>query len=268
MNTPQPVDAEGFLINTGSLAKVQPAFKPLLDNVRDEIMSVWSETVGSLYIRGSISVGHAHEGTSDADFVVVARIIPNDFVEWSKYRIKVWEQQYKMVSEVDLALIDHQSLLTLGKSNGLKVNLATHSTLLAGNEILDELPKFKPDISLARYLFPDINETFQQLRQIFVDEIYPEYQYRERSPKFWCDWTMRTILRSASVLATTTTNSYHVELLRCVQHTVTIYPELLSDLYQAYEYSRSPIDDPKQILGFLDDYLPKFIPQWNTICYS
>jgi len=220
----------------------------------------------SIYVRGSISTGKAYLHSSDVDMVIVLKgeVDKKHIERWVILTAQDLLERYDVVSDVDLTTLSVDRFLHDQEYARLRVYIATRSALLWGQDIARSLPRFRPDRNLARYMYPNIESEIESLREIFSGRVDPPpYLGRKRSIRFWCIWTMRTVLRSAQALAMCSTNIYETDLNLCLENTTVVYPSLRPYLEQAYEWALSPVDDTRLVLCFLDDYLPKFLQLWQ-----
>lgn len=72
------LDEHGFIAREGSLARVPPAFRPVVGAARDQLLDVFGERLHSAYLYGSIPRGTARVGRSDLDLLIVLREEPTE----------------------------------------------------------------------------------------------------------------------------------------------------------------------------------------------
>lgn len=260
-----PTDSDGYLQNTGSTDLIQPEIAPLLDEIIGRCRSHLEDEIISIYVRGSVSVGEAYLHSSDVDMVLVLpEEVPRSSLTWTIPTVDELLRRYNVVSDIDITIISLERLLHDPDYARLRVYLVTRSALLWGEDILDTLPRFKPDKDLALHMYPNIEEQLTLLQQIFIGESKSRaYLGRERPNDFWCIWTMRTILRSAQALTMATEGVYDCELKACLENTVAVYPNLRAYLEQAYAWALNPTRDANTLVSFLDSYLPVFLELWH-----
>lgn len=260
-----PTDSNGYLQNTGSTHLIQFEISSLVNDVVDKCSKYLKDKMISMYVRGSVSIGEAYLHSSDIDIVVVLqeKALSSDLM-WAISTTDKLLSCYDVVSDIDLTIISLRELLNSPKYARLRVYLATRSALLKGQDVRDQLPRFKPNGDLAAYMYPNIEEELASLREIFIDESKTHsYLRRKRSNEFWCVWTMRTVLRSAQALTMVTEKVYECELKACLDNVTLIYPHLQRYMEKAYEWALNPTNDPDVIVSFLDEYLPVFLDIWH-----
>lgn len=267
------LDSRGRLENAGSTELIQPEIKPLLEKITHLCIAKLSSTLTSLYVRGSVSVGRAypnspHIYSSDLDLVAVTHttIEPSTCFSIVNQADKILAND-PVVAEVDLSIVALDELLTNEKCARLRVYLSTQSVLLYGPDVVaEQLPRFKPDRSLAVYMYPSIQDELQHLREILLGDSHQrEYAMKQRSTPFWCVWTMRTILRSGQALVMSTEGDYESDLEYCKRRVSAVYPNLGPLMNQAYIWALHPINDVERIVRLLDEFCSVFLPLWQRI---
>lgn len=259
-------DSNGYLLNSGSLDKIQSAYTPLLVETANLCREIDAGNLLAFYVRGSVAAGRAYIGSSDVDLVLITRdetlsshFSPISFTE-------VFQHHVEVASEVDLTILPISVLISAQEYSRLRVYLRTQSVLLAGEDILGHLPLFRPDRSLAQYMHPHLEEELNYLQLLFDGDsgVSRSYNNVERPISFWCIWTMRTVLRAAGLLAMTRTNLYESDLRYCRDHASQVYPELTVHLQEAYNMALRPTEDAETISIFLKLFIPMFISLWNS----
>lgn len=258
-------DQDGFLQNSGSYDLIQPDFRPLLVQAAALCRDLVGTRLLSLYVRGSVAAGRAHLGSSDVDLVLLTKdgvpqftVQPDKIAELSRAFSKV-------TSEVDLTVLPLEILRGAPEYARLRVYLQTQSVLLEGEDVRPELPRFRPNSELACYMHPKLEEELHQLSQLFTLGTAVERSYGGvlRPTRFWCVWTMRTVLRASGLLAMTQTGSYESDLAYCRDHARSIYPEMALSLQEAYRLALDPTDNPQLVESFLEHLLPILLPLWR-----
>lgn len=248
-------DKEGFIINDGSLDKIQGKLKPILEEIVNFSKEILGDNFLSAYIRGSVSVGNFIDNISDIDFIVVAKEEPNqknvsDFLNYSL----ALDDKYSWVKGFDLFLVSKYKLLNSSDLNKLRVYLSTQSVLLDGTDLSIDLIRYKPDRELSKVLLSEIDQEFLFLHNIFSSEKQNfSYNNQIRPLKFWCIWMSRVVLRFALYASLEKHHSYTNDLRDCYSIVSKIYPELEPELFLALKWSQLPIDDG----AVLKDYFEK-----------
>ncbi|MEM5773304.1 MAG: hypothetical protein QXL86_03755 [Candidatus Aenigmatarchaeota archaeon] len=74
---------------------------------------------------------------------------------------------------------------------------------------------------------------------------------------------MRTILRSGLGLVMMKKPIYSPDLKTCLEVFSKEYPEYVEEMEKAFKWAIKPISNKKEILKFLDNFLPKFLMLWK-----
>jgi uncharacterized protein len=67
----QPLDADGFLINTASIEKIAPQYLPIIQQVVSKVQQMYEKKWLSIYLKGSVLRGLAIDYISDLDILVI-----------------------------------------------------------------------------------------------------------------------------------------------------------------------------------------------------
>ncbi len=258
-------DQDGYLQNSGSPSLIQPAFRPLLDAATVLCQELANSSLICLYVRGSVAAGRAFLGSSDLDLVLISKD-GEPAVTPDRQQISAFTSEFvSITSEVDLTVLQLAVLLESTEYARLRVYLKTQSVLLVGEDIRPRLPRFRPDGSLARYMHPDLDVELDYLSRIFSGDrtIDRSYGGMTRPTRFWCVWTMRTVLRAAGLLAMTRSGIYESDLKSCRDQASMLYPELAPLLHEAYTLALDPTDHPWVVTAFLQRLLPILLPKWR-----
>ncbi len=255
--------SDGTILNEGSLDKLQPIFKELVEESTNRILSGFKPL--AIYLRGSLSDGKGIKSLSDIDLVVFIESKPNKNEKDKVLQIiDSLESDFSVVSEVDITLLNYDLLMS-SEYKRLRVYLKTQSCLLYGNDVLSNIKDFKADKDLAHFMYSNIKTELSDLHSYFKGYGSRSYLSRVRKPRFWCRWTMRTILRSGLGLVMYKKPVYTPNLHTCAKILSEEFPDLAVDIKKILEYEMDPINNKDQIRLFLDNFLPKYFPLWDNV---
>lgn len=205
-------------------------------------------TDDTVMVRGSIASGTARSPLADADIVVVSGIPAN------RIRLRAiaeaLRRAHPVVTEVDIAWLPLNQLLGDPGCEQLRVNLATCSVRIRGASVARMLPRFRPDAELSRALYPDLPRELLRLSRVVAADPVPEYGYTPRDSRFWCIWSLRTVLRGLQGLVMARHGVYQAELRQCAANIAEAFPELAGTAEQALAWAPDPPDAPK-VAAFL-----------------
>lgn len=247
------------IINTASKKRIQKEFKPLIREV-ELIIKKNITNVRCLCLRGSVSRGSARLFTSDIDFVLVV----NKKISSKEKKIlfdlsKNMEEEFPFVTDVDIAVVNFEDLINLKAPPELIFNIKTSSCTLFGEDIKKYLPTFYVNKKLINFLYSDFEKKINELYNLFKHNKKKSYNGKKRPVYFWCRWTMRTIVRSTNALTLLKDKKYNSDLLDCHNSIIKTHPEMSKYIQQAIKWDLNPTNNPKEIIAFLDEFLPKYI---------
>ena len=238
-------DTDGFIVNTASQEKIQDAWKPAVEKVRDAYKKHFGNHLHSVYIRGSVAKGEAIEDVSDIDsFAVVT--LPYGVIDtsWSREFTKELTEQFPFIVDVEIGAIPLEELNT---HKGDRIMIKTQSICVYGSNLADTLPQLKPGIETAQHIKGiegEINKTREWLQEERTDE---EIERR-------CTWIMKRIIRSGFELVMERSQKYTRDLYPCYEGFSDYYPEKKEEMYKALELAINPTADKRVILNVLDNF--------------
>lgn len=261
---PLKLDSKGFIINEGDVRKVQKHYLIPLEQITDYITANLKNDIQSIFIRGSVSKGNAVKHYSDMDCVVVLRdkIDNKRKIQIAKFSKKL-EKQYPYITLVDITLITSDELFNSPEYKRLQIYLKTESALLMGDDIRKKIPSVKPNSKLAKFMYGEVLFELEDLKKMFVNNEKREYLGRVKETKFWCIWTMRTILRSSTALYMNKYHFYSQDLRVCEYYGSKYLKNLKEELNEALLLANHPTSNKKYLVKYLENYIPKFRLIWE-----
>lgn len=249
-------DADGFIVNTTSPEKIQSAWLPAVEMVRDAYKQHFGEHLHSVYIRGSVAKGEAIDNISDIDsFAVVT--LPHDDIDtsWSKDLEEEITKKLPFVVGVEIGAIPLEELID---HRGDQVMIKTQSICIYGKNLADELPPLKPGMDTAQHIRGierEIDKTKEWLQEEHTDE-----EVKRR-----CTWIMKRIVRSGFELVMERSHTYTRDLYPCYVGFSEYYPEKKEEMYKALKLAIDPISDKKNILVVLDNLGPWLVDEIERV---
>jgi len=237
-------DADGFIVNTTSPEKIQRAWLPAVEMVKDAYKQHFGEHLHSVYVRGSVVKGEAIDNISDIDsFAVVTLSYDNIDTSWSKDFVKELIGQFPFIVGVEIGAIP---LEELKDHKGDRIMIKTQSICVYGENLADTLPPLKPGIETAQHIKGierEINKTKEWLQEDRTDE-----EIKRR-----CTWIMKRIIRSGFELVMERSQKYTRDLYPCYEGFAEYYPEKKEEMYEVLRLAIEPTSDKKEILMVLDN---------------
>ena len=261
------LDSSGSVVNEARIAKIQPAYLPVLDELTVFYQKTLGENLKSIYIRGSVSVGLAQAYVSDIDSVaLIQSTIPEHLQKEIFLYSQEIQEKYPFVTLVDMTVLTLEALMTNPEFSNLKIYLKTQSVCLYGEDILEKLEEVKPGKALALKMYGDIPEKLEALNKYFLGEGSEMLYLGEKRPvQFWCIWTMRTILRSALGLVMVREPIYSQDLRSCAKAFTVHYPEQEEFINQALRWAKEPTNNKVEIASYLQKNLQKYTTLWREV---
>jgi uncharacterized protein len=166
MDDGRGLDTDGAIAREGSLARVGPAFAPVVEAARARIAGLFGDALHSAYLYGSVPRGTAVPGTSDLDLQLVFR----DAVTGAQR-----EAAGEMEADLDAAFgeVDGVGVL-LGSVRDALSELERHDfgffvaclcTPLLGEDLAVRLPRYRPTSLLARETNGDLHLVLPRWRE-------------------------------------------------------------------------------------------------------
>ena len=140
------MNKNGFITNDLRIKNIQPIWNEPVQVIVQQYHEYYKEKLHSIYIRGSVSRGLAVSYVSDIDTFALIR--SDDFIRWKSIGEQVQTQQsiqieFPFVNGIEMNVASFESEFYL-KNPRLAMVIQTQSLCLYGNEVLKNLPNFRP----------------------------------------------------------------------------------------------------------------------------
>lgn len=235
---------KGFLVNTTSIERLSIDTIDFLDKIIIEYKRIFPN-LDSIYIRGSAAEGKFREGVSDIDTFALIEKIPiksqlEDLKETSTRLSKI----YKNCIQVDLECVSKNDVLFDSDYKFMQTVIKIQSYLIMGDTYFqNSLPEIKPNSSLISLIFNlenRLNFAVAKIETIGEIEI-----------KYWCHWTMKTIIRACFELVIDKVEEYTRDLYLCYTEFTKYYPNKKDICYQALNFAINPTNNKNEILKII-----------------
>jgi len=145
------LDALGYIEREGSLGRVPTAFRPLVAAARDRVLDVFGSRLHSAYLYGSIPRGTARVGRSDLDLLLALREEPTDADRADARTLdEALDKEFAQIDGAGTLLVGRAQVLSDLERHDLGWFVACLCTPLLGEDLAEELPRYRPDALLAR----------------------------------------------------------------------------------------------------------------------
>lgn len=241
-------DTEGFILNDASMENIQPVFLRVIDEVVKEYRLHLKEELHSIYIRGSVPRGLGIEGVSDLDTIAVTNKCMQELdVDWVEKTEGDMDYRFPQINGVEFSFYYIEDILQTETFAMIPFMIKTHSVCVHGEDIKGQLPNYKADITLENEHLVNIGDQIRRAKEDLDGN--EDLEDIEDS----CVWIMKIIVRAGLALVIEEEQVYTRDLYPAFQLFSRHYPEKESDMKQALEYALNPVDDPDELLSFLNE---------------
>ncbi|MFJ2262534.1 nucleotidyltransferase [Streptomyces sp. NPDC087844] len=145
------LDALGYIEREGSPGRVQAAFRPVAAAARDRMLDVFGARLHSAYLYGSIPRGTARVGRSDLDMLLALREEPTEADRADARTLdEALDKEFAQIDGAGTLLVGRAQVLSDLERHDLGWFVACLCTPLLGEDLAEELPRYRPDPLLAR----------------------------------------------------------------------------------------------------------------------
>ncbi|HEY0980295.1 MAG TPA: nucleotidyltransferase [Candidatus Paceibacterota bacterium] len=249
-------DTDGFIVNTTSPEKIQAAWMPAVEMVKDAYQKHLGEHLHSVYIRGSVAKGQAINNISDIDSFAVVTVSYDDVdIQWSKDFVEKVKKQFPFIVGVEIGVVP---LEEIPDSKGDRIMIKTQSICVYGNNLFSTLPALKPGVDTAQH-FEGIEREINKTKE-WLQEERSEEEIKRR-----CTWIMKRIIRSGFELVMERSQKYTRDLYPCYEEFSKYYPEKKEEMYKALELAVNPTSDKNTIVDTLENLGSWLVKEIDTV---
>ncbi len=145
------LDSQGYIEREGSLGRIPRAFRPVVATARDRVLDVFGARLHSAYLYGSIPRGTARVGRSDLDLLLALREEPTNADRADARTIEeALDKEFQQIDGAGVLLVSRAGALSELERYDLGWFVACLCTPLAGEDLAEYLPRYRPDSLLAR----------------------------------------------------------------------------------------------------------------------
>ncbi|QNP71166.1 nucleotidyltransferase domain-containing protein [Streptomyces roseirectus] len=254
------LDAQGCIAREGSLARVQPRFRPVVAAARDRVLDLFGTRLHSAYLYGSVPRGTARVGRSDLDLLIVPRAEPSE-ADWDAVRT-LGEHLDKEFPEIDGAgalLYGRDRLLSDAETYDMGFFVACLCTPLLGDDLAEYLPRYRPTSLLARETNGDLAALLPHWRTRAAEADSPEA--RVRLVRF----QSRHLVRTAFTLVMPRWNGWTSDLHDMAGAFAEYYPARGAQLRTAAARGYDPTDSPEVLAEYTRDLGPWLAEEYARV---
>ncbi|MCA0970796.1 nucleotidyltransferase [Halobacillus litoralis] len=243
------LDDHGYIINESDSGKINARFQEAIQLLTDRCLAALPNDIHSLYLRGSVPKGLDMEGVSDVDFIAVTYKDPEELdLDWVEETEQFIDQKFSFINGVDLGFSPISEVEETEHCSMIPFILKTYGLCVYGENLIPQLPDYKPDVSLANEHLIHFSSLMDYAKGEVTDNDDVE------DIKDVCSWIMRIIVRAGGVLVIDQEKAYTRDLFPAYTLFAKHYPEKEQEMKTALWYSINPLSDSGDILEFLNGF--------------
>ncbi|WP_371660711.1 nucleotidyltransferase [Streptomyces sp. NBC_00280] len=253
--TPRPgLDEQGFVAREGSLARVPPVFRPVVEAARDQVVDVFGTRLHSAYVYGSIPRGTARVGRSDLDLLLALREEPTEADRAAARALDAaLDGEFEQIDGSGTLLVSRAQALSDLERHDLGWFVACLCTPLHGEDLAGHLPRYRPDSLLARETNGDLALCLPRWRRLITEATAPEappgaVRARVRG-------ISRHLVRTGFTLVMPRWEGWTSDLYEMAEAFAAYYPEWGPRMREAASLGHEPTDDPAVLRSFLRSHV-------------
>ena len=173
---------------------------------------------------------------------------------WFKKLNQQISRHYPFCRGVEFSVISGDRLLDLTDHSydNLRMLIATQAVCIWGQDIVEDLPKVRPDMTCIHHSFDleaDLNQLIEDLLALPPN---PSNRLQQQAYiRKLCQWSMKRILRSGFEIVMERDQCFTRDLHPCYERFSHYYPNQKSLMRQVLIWAINPIDSPEKIIDFL-----------------
>ncbi|WP_055716365.1 nucleotidyltransferase domain-containing protein, partial [Streptomyces torulosus] len=230
-------------------------FRGVVAAARDRVLEVFGARLHSAYLYGSIPRGTARPGRSDFDLLVVLRDEPTDADRAEAGALdEALDREFPQIDGAGTLLVSRARVLSDPERYDLGWFVACLCTPLLGQDLAEDLPRYRPDSLLARETNGDLARLLPRWRDRVADASTPEAR---RSLVRSCS---RRLVRTGFTLVMPRWNGWTSDLHEMAEAFGEYYPERADRMRAAAAAAYAPDADPEGHEALLRFYVDDLGP--------
>ncbi|WP_460068108.1 nucleotidyltransferase domain-containing protein [Streptomyces sp. YKOK-I1] len=258
---PRGLDAQGHLVREGSLARVPGAFRPVVAAARDGILELYGARLHSAYLYGSIPRGTARVGRSDLDLLAVLHDEPTEADRAdARALLDALDRGFPQIDGGGVLLSSRTRVLSDLERYDLGFFVACLCTPLLGEDLAEELPRYRPDSLLARETNGELALLLPRWRTRIAETAGTEEALRPH-----VRYMSRHLVRTAFTLVMPRWNGWTSDLHEMAEAFADYYPERADQVRRAAVLGYEPTGDAAVLTSFVDDLGPWLADEYARV---
>lgn len=249
------LDGQGFIAREGALGRVPEGFRGVVAAARDRVLGVFGARLHSAYLYGSVPRGTARLGRSDFDLLVVLRDAPTEADRAEARALdEALDKEFPQIDGAGTLLVSRERVLSALERYDLGWFVACLCTPLLGEDLAEDLPRYRPDSTLARETNGDLALLLPRWRERIAEASSAEAR---RSLVRACS---RRLVRTGFTLVMPRWNGWTSDLHEMADVFGRYYPERAAQLRAAAVAAYEPDADPEGHEDLLRSYVDDIGP--------
>ncbi|WP_105970984.1 nucleotidyltransferase domain-containing protein [Streptomyces geranii] len=248
------LDEQGFIVREGSLARVPPVFRPVVDAARARVHGVFGDRLHSAYLYGSIPRGTARVGVSDLDLLLALGEEPTEADRAAAQALdEALDAEFGQIDGAGTLLVSRAQVLSDLERHDLGWFLACLCTPLLGEDLAAHLPRYRPDSLLARETNGDLPLCLPRWRRLIAEATAPGAP--EGDVRVRVRGISRRLVRTGFTLVMPRWQGWTSDLEEMAGAFASYYPEWGPRMAEAAALGLRPTDDPAVLRSFLHTHV-------------
>ncbi len=244
-----PRNIQGFFENDAQVDYIEGLWYELVVEAKLALISWFkSESIHSIYVRGTVARGQAVPYVSDLDLVLIANYPVDELTWYQNPQVETILASYNFAVKIDLTA---ESILN-GLSDETKFLLKTQGVCIYGRNIIAYLPDYQI-LSLPLIYIPIFSEQLREtiaLIQTSGRELMPINDVYMNC----CRRIMKQIIRVAGMISVDVCNEYSPDLYLAYTCFKSKYPELAPNIEMAMRMVNLQNMPPSELLRYLTSF--------------
>ncbi|MCX4558982.1 nucleotidyltransferase domain-containing protein [Streptomyces phaeochromogenes] len=255
------LDSRGYIEREGSLGLIPRAFRPVVATARDRVLDVFGARLHSAYLYGSIPRGTARVGRSDLDLLLALREEPTEADRSDARSLdEALDKEFPQIDGAGTLLVGREQVLSDLERHDLGWFVACLCTPLLGEDLAEDLPRYRPDTLLARETNGDLALFLPRWRERIAEAGASEEALRPL-----VRFMSRHLVRTAFTLVMPRWNGWTSDLTEMAEVFGTYYPERAAQLREAAVLGYEPRGDAAVLRSYVDDLGPWLAEEYARV---
>lgn len=257
------LDPDGTISREGSLDRVPPAFAPVVDAARARIAETFGGGSGRLhsaYLYGSVPCGTATPGVSDFDVQLALHDEPTDADRTDAVTIEAaLDRAFPQIDGAGFLLAGVRELLSERERHDGGFFIACLCTPLLGDDLAEQLPRYRPTSLLARETNGDLARVLPRWRAKLAEAA------TDADRRALSRLVGRRTVRTGFTLVMPRWGGWTSDLEESAELFGRYYPDRAAQMRTAASLGRAPSAD-RAVLGMLiDDLGPWLAAEYTAV---